>query len=89
MDMNDLNSPNIRIEVPIDSAQNTLRTLPQYLGEYEAYIEIIPVPTLKGGSEVGVEEMNVQAILSSLITLTLPLGKALRMHPWLWKEIAN
>ena len=58
----------------------TLRTFPSYLGEYEACTKIVPGPTMRANDEMLLEESNVKVIYSSLTTLTLPQGEALRMQ---------
>ena len=64
-----------------------MRTLPSYLGEYEAKTEILPGPSLIQWDPFFPDTSNFQAILFSLTIVTLPLHDPLRVRPTLWEEV--
>ena len=78
-----------RGETDGESEANTLATLPAFLGHYETKTEVIHIPESQQ-IMIGVKDtVNLQAILSALVTTTLPLADFLRVKPKLWEYVAK
>ena len=71
------------------SEANTLATLPSFQGEYEAKIEIIPIPSSQQLIPPILDTANLRAVLSAPITATLPLADFLKVKPEMWESVAN
>ena len=71
------------------SEANTLATLPSFQGEYEAKIEIIPIPSSQQLIPPILDMANLRAVLSAPVTATLPLSDFLKVKPEMWDSVAN
>ncbi|MGJ2631344.1 hypothetical protein ACR8J5_22150, partial [Salmonella enterica subsp. enterica serovar Paratyphi A] len=69
-------------ETVVSSQDTQLNSLPNYLGEYEARSEIVPVPTARSTmNEPQKDAANLQAMMSAPVTCTLPLADLLKLRP--------
>ena len=66
----------------------TLRTMPSYLGAYEAHSQIMRVPSMRKMLPKEKDTLNLQALMSAPVTCTLPLTDLLKVKPELWDEVA-
>ena len=77
-------------ETVVSSHDTHLNALPNYLGEYEARSEVIPIPTARSTTnEPQTDRANLQALMSAPVTCTLPLADLLKVRPDLWENIAG
>lgn len=70
-----------------DSKPNTLKTLPSYLGEYEARSDVIKLMSFLKENPPILDSMNLAALLSAPIKCTLTLAEVLKVKPELWKDV--
>ena len=66
-----------------------LKTLPSYLGEYEAKSKMKKIPSQKFLSPPNLDVTNLAALMSAPIECKLPLSDVLRVKPELWGEVAK
>lgn len=82
-DIDDLElTPNSDWEREFDMASedSILKTLLKYMGEYEARSEVIPIPTVNFPAQEPEKDVtNLQALMSSLVTCTIPLADLLKI----------
>ena len=71
------------------SKAESFKTLPSYLGEYEANSEIRKLPTLKLPSPKTLDITSLSILLSTPIQCTLPLADLLRARPDMWEDVAR
>lgn len=76
-------------EISQESKADTLKTLPSYLGDYEAKSETKKIPSQKFSSSPGLDVTNLAALMSAPIECKLPLMDVLRIKPELWGEVAK
>ena len=77
-------------ETVVSSQDTQLNSLPNFLGEYEARSEIVPVPTARSMiDEPQKDGANLQAMMSAPVTCTLPLADLLKLRPHLWENVAG
>ena len=78
-------------ETVVSSQDTQLNSLPNYLGEYEARSEIVPVPTARStiNEPQQKDAANLQAMMSAPVTCTLPLADLLKLRPHLWENVAG
>ena len=72
-----------------NSEANTLATLPSFLGEYEAKTEVLQVPQSQQVTPGVKDTANLQVILLTPVTATLPLVDFLKVIPKLWEYVAK
>ena len=72
-----------------ESKADSFKTLPSYLGEYEANSEVRKLPTLKMPSPKTLNISSLSMLLSAPIKCTLPLVDLLRARPEMWEEVAR
>lgn len=89
MDKRTLSNGKMSIKDEENTKANTLATLPSFLGEYEAKIEIFPIPQSQQIAPKAKDTANLQAILSAPVTATLPLADFLKVKPNLWGYVAD
>ena len=74
-------------ETVVSSHDTQLNSLPDYIGEYEARSDIIPVPTARATINKPQQDgANLQAMMSAPMTCTLPLADLLKLRPHLWEK---
>ena len=76
-------------EASQESKAETLKTLPSYLGSYEAKSEIKKFPNLQMPSHKDLDITNLSALMSAPIKCTLPLSDILKVKPELWEDVAK
>ena len=76
-------------EASQESKAESFKTLPSYLGEYEANSEVRKLPTLKIPSPKTLNISSLSMLLSALIKCTLPLADLLKARPEMWEEVAR
>ena len=69
------------LEVSQGSKVDSFKTLPSYLGEYEANSEVRKLSTLKMPSPKTLNISSLSMLLSAPIKCTLPLADLLRARP--------
>ncbi len=74
-------------EMSVESEQNSLNTLPSYLGEYEATYETRAVPSIKHNASKEIDSKGLTDILSTPIKCTITLAELLRIKPQLWGTV--
>ena len=72
-----------------DSKAETLKTLPSYQGDYEARSDIKRLPTVKNQQPAKLDLVNLSALMSAPIKVTLPLADVLKVKPELWKDVGK
>ena len=65
------------------------KTLPSFVGSYEAKSEIKRVPTRYNPKPRILDSSNLHALLSVPVKVTLPLAKILKLKPELWVEMTK
>ncbi|MCO5577322.1 hypothetical protein L7F22_031150 [Adiantum nelumboides] len=74
----------------VASEGSVLKTLPEFVGDYEAKTEIIHVPMSNiHEDEPERDSANLQALMSAPVTCTIPLADLLKIRPNLWKNVAE
>ena len=76
-------------EASQESKADSFKTLPSYLGEYEANSEIRKLPTLKMPSPKTLNISSLSMLLSAPIKCTLPLPNLLRARPKMWEGVVR
>lgn len=76
-------------EISQESKADTLKTLPSYLGDYEAKSKTKKIPSQKFSSPPGLDVTNLVALMSTPIECKLPLSDVLKVKPELWGEVAK
>ena len=76
-------------EASQESKAETLKTLPSYLGSYEAKSETKKFPNLQMPSHKDLDITNLSALMSAPIKCTLPLSDILKVKPELWEDVAR
>ena len=72
-----------------DSRPASLRTLPPYLGEYEARTEIRALPSQRREKHEVLDAKSLTEILSTPVRCTISLAELLRLRPGLWTEVGH
>ena len=73
----------------IESISRSLRTLPPYMGEYEAKSDIMAVPSQRMTKKEDLDTRGLIEILSSLVTCTITLEELLRIKPEMWANVGE
>ena len=65
-----------------------LKRLPEYVGEYESGLEIVPLPI----PNIPIQEpekdvADLQALMFAPMTCTIPLADLLKIRPNLWEKV--
>ena len=82
-------SGGIGFENSQESKVDSFKTLPSYLGEYEANSKVRKLPTLKMHSPKTLNISSLSMLLSTPIKCTLPLADLLKARPKMWEEVAR
>ena len=69
--------------------QASLRTLPPYLGEYEARSEIKALPSQRKEKHKRLDAKSLTEILSTPVKCTIILVELLKLRPGLWTEVGH
>ena len=72
-----------------DSKAETLKTLPSYQGDYEAKSDIRKLPSVQNKPAAVLDLVNLSALMSAPIKVTLPLADVLKVKPELWKDVGK
>ena len=72
-----------------ESKGDSFKTLPSYLGEYEANSKVRRLPTMKIPSPKTLNISSLSMLLSAPIKCTLPLAELLRARLEMWEEVAK
>lgn len=75
--------------VSAQSNKLTCKTLPSYLGLYEAHSQIMQVPSMTQQPHQERDIGSLQALMSAPVTCTIPLAEFLKLRPRLWGEVAT
>ena len=70
-------------------SKQTLRTMPSYIGEYEARSVVVKVPSIWKSLKHERDTANIHALMSTPVTCTLPLTDLLKIRPDLWESVAK
>lgn len=70
-------------------SKRTMRTLPSYMGDYEPKSIILKVPSMWNAKRKEVDTTNLHALMSTIVTCTLPLTNLLKIKPKLWEYVAK
>lgn len=71
------------------SQANTLATLPSYLGKTKMGTKILPIPPSDYITPKAKDTLNLQVIISTPVTVTLPLMDFLKVKPKLWAQVTK
>ncbi len=72
-----------------DSRPASLKTLPPYLGEYEAKSEIRALPSQRRTGPKKIDAKALTDILSTPVKCTITLAELLKIKPELWTEVGK
>ena len=72
-----------------ESKADTFKTLPSYQGSYEAKSDVRKLPSVQGKPPIVQDFVNLAALMSAPIKVTLPLTDVLRVKPELWKDVGK
>ena len=70
-------------------SKQTLRTMPSYIGEYEARSVVVKVPSIWKSLKHERDTANLHALMSTPVTCTLPLTDLLKIRPNMWESVAK
>ena len=73
----------------MESNVESLKILPSFMGDFEVKLDVKKVPTKYKPIPPVLDMMNLQALMSTPIKVTLPLADVLRVKLELWVDIAN
>ena len=73
----------------VESISRSLRTLPPYMGEYEAKSDIMAVPSQRMTKRGNLDTRGLIEILSTPVTCTITLAELLRIKPEMWVNVGE
>ena len=73
----------------VESISRSLRTLPPYMGEYEAKSDIMAVPSQGMTTKGNLDTRGLIEILSTPVTCTITLAELLRIKPEMWANVGE
>ena len=78
-------------EGSIDSfpSKHTLLTMSSYLGDYEARLVVVKVPSMWKSNQNERDTANLHALMSTPVMCTLPLMDLLKVRPDFWESVAK